>query len=265
MIGAGIVGTSLADELTARGWVHVSVVDRGPLFATGGSTSHAPGLVFQTNPSKTMTAFAVQRARASRTGGHSTRSVASKSPPPRKASPTCTARPAGQSWGIEGRLRTPAECVGLHPMIDRDRVLGGFHTPADGLTKALRAAEAQARRAESKGATLRPHTEVLGIVDNGRRVTGVRTPTASSTPTSWCAPRGSGARSSPARSGWFFRWCPWRISTRARDRSPISSGGKPVPFAESAVRATLRLNFRPGRTLDAVNPRRVAQCASRRR
>src|SRR6188472_1109903 len=58
VIGAGIVGTSLADELTARGWTDVTVVDRGPLFATGGSTSHAPGLVFQTNPSKTMTAFA---------------------------------------------------------------------------------------------------------------------------------------------------------------------------------------------------------------
>src|SRR6185437_2046471 len=58
VIGAGIVGTSLADELTARGYTDVTVLDRGPLFTTGGSTSHAPGLVFQTNPSKTMTAFA---------------------------------------------------------------------------------------------------------------------------------------------------------------------------------------------------------------
>ena len=46
VIGAGIVGTSMADELTARGVTDVTVVDRGPLFATGGSTSHAPGLVF---------------------------------------------------------------------------------------------------------------------------------------------------------------------------------------------------------------------------
>ena len=58
IVGAGIVGTSLADELTARGWTDVTVVDRGPLFATGGSSSHAPGLVFQTNPSKTMSTFA---------------------------------------------------------------------------------------------------------------------------------------------------------------------------------------------------------------
>ena len=58
VIGAGVVGAALADELTARGWTDLTVLDRGPLFATGGSSSHAPGLVFQTNPSKTMTEFA---------------------------------------------------------------------------------------------------------------------------------------------------------------------------------------------------------------
>ena len=58
VVGAGIVGTSIADELTARGCTDVTVLDQGPLFATGGSTSHAPGLVFQTNGSKTMTEFA---------------------------------------------------------------------------------------------------------------------------------------------------------------------------------------------------------------
>src|SRR5882762_7750926 len=58
IIGAGIVGANLADELTARGWDRVTVLDQGPLPLTGGSTSHAPGLVFQTNASKTMTEFA---------------------------------------------------------------------------------------------------------------------------------------------------------------------------------------------------------------
>ena len=58
IIGAGIVGANLADELTARGWDRVTVVDQGPLPLTGGSTSHAPGLVFQTNSAKTMTEFA---------------------------------------------------------------------------------------------------------------------------------------------------------------------------------------------------------------
>ena len=34
------------------------LVDQGPLWETGGSTSHAPGLVFQHNASRTMTRFA---------------------------------------------------------------------------------------------------------------------------------------------------------------------------------------------------------------
>ena len=42
IIGAGIVGTNLADELTTRGWDRVTVLDRGPLPLTGGSSSHAP-------------------------------------------------------------------------------------------------------------------------------------------------------------------------------------------------------------------------------
>ncbi len=31
IIGGGIVGASLADEITARGWTDVTVVDGGPL------------------------------------------------------------------------------------------------------------------------------------------------------------------------------------------------------------------------------------------
>ncbi|AFM17838.1 glycine cleavage system T protein (aminomethyltransferase) [Mycolicibacterium chubuense NBB4] len=181
VIGAGIVGTSLADELTARGWTDVTVVDRGPLFATGGSTSHAPGLVFQTNPSKTMSAFArytVEKFTAlDHPEGWSFNPVGGlevATTPERWAD---LHRKAGwaQAWGIDGRLLTPSECRRLHPLVDERRILGGFHTPTDGLANALRAAEAQARRAEARGATLRPHTEVLGIVDDGARVTGVRT------------------------------------------------------------------------------------------
>src|SRR3954467_6520166 len=58
IVGAGIVGASLAYHLTREGWTDVVIVDQGPLWETGGSTSHAPGLVFQLNPSHTMTQLA---------------------------------------------------------------------------------------------------------------------------------------------------------------------------------------------------------------
>ena len=54
IIGAGIVGCSTAYHLALLGWSDIVVIEQGPIFETGGSTSHAPGLVFQTNPSKTM-------------------------------------------------------------------------------------------------------------------------------------------------------------------------------------------------------------------
>ncbi len=58
VVGAGIVGCAVADHLTSMGWRDVVVLEQGPLFEAGGSTSHAPGLMFQTNPSKTMTDLA---------------------------------------------------------------------------------------------------------------------------------------------------------------------------------------------------------------
>ena len=58
IIGAGIVGASTAYFLAREGCTDVVVLDQGPLFETGGSTSHAPGGVFQVNHSKTMSEFA---------------------------------------------------------------------------------------------------------------------------------------------------------------------------------------------------------------
>ena len=54
VIGAGIVGASAAYHLAELGEPDVLVLDQGPLFETGGSTTHAPGLAFQTNGSRMM-------------------------------------------------------------------------------------------------------------------------------------------------------------------------------------------------------------------
>jgi glycine/D-amino acid oxidase-like deaminating enzyme len=58
LVGAGIVGCALADELTERGYTDVTVLDQAQGFAAGGSSSHAPGLVLQTNGCRSITAFA---------------------------------------------------------------------------------------------------------------------------------------------------------------------------------------------------------------
>lgn len=176
IIGAGIVGTSLADELTARGCTDVTVLDRGTMFTTGGSTSHAPGLVFQTNGSKTMTEFArytvekfVGLGAFNQVGGLEVATT--------DARLTELHRRLGwaRSWGVEGRLLEPDECKALHPLLDVDRVLGGFHTPTDGLAKAVVAATAQAERAAARGARFLGNHEVVEVLERGGRVVGVRT------------------------------------------------------------------------------------------
>ncbi|MGY1617374.1 FAD-dependent oxidoreductase [Geodermatophilus sp. SYSU D00691] len=182
IIGAGIVGANLADELTVRGWDRVTVLDQGPLPLTGGSTSHAPGLVFQTNASKTMTAFAsytVEKLLSldvdgawcfNQVGGLEVATTPERLADLRRKQGWAT------SWGVDAEVIGPEECVRLHPLVDRERVLGGLHIPTDGLAKATRTVVALARRAQARGARFQGSTRVTGIEQAGGRVTGVRTP-----------------------------------------------------------------------------------------
>ncbi|MDA2805273.1 GcvT family protein [Nocardiopsis suaedae] len=182
IIGAGIVGANLADELTERGWDRVTVLDQGPLPLTGGSTSHAPGLVYQTGPSKTMTGFAsytVDKFTGLEADGgwcfNQVGGLEIATTPERLAD---LHRKAGwaASWGVPGEVVGAEECAKLHPLLDPDRILGGFHTPTDGLAKASRVVEVLARRAEARGAVFQGGTRVVGIRQSGGRVTGVETP-----------------------------------------------------------------------------------------
>ena len=181
IIGAGIVGANLADELTARGWDQVTVVDQGPLPLTGGSTSHAPGLVFQTNASKTMAEFARYTVEKfvgmdldgewcfNQLGGLEVATT------PERLAELHRRQGWATSWGIEGTVLEPAECVRLHPLVDKSQILGGLYVPTDGLAKASRVVVAAARRAQARGAEFRGSTKVTGIEQSGGRVTGVAT------------------------------------------------------------------------------------------
>ncbi|MEV0900830.1 FAD-dependent oxidoreductase [Actinoplanes sp. NPDC049802] len=181
IIGAGVVGSALADELTERGWTDVTVVDQGPLFTPGGSSSHAPGLVFQTNPSKTMTelaAFTVGKLSGLTLDGRwCFRQVGGLEVATTEARLHDLERRHGlaTSWGVESALLDPAECAAVHPLLDPARILGGFHVPTDGLAHAVRAVQAQARRAIGRGARFLGGHTVTGVGQRGGRVTGVET------------------------------------------------------------------------------------------
>ncbi|MFJ9103202.1 FAD-dependent oxidoreductase [Streptomyces sp. NPDC102405] len=181
IIGAGVVGAALADEISARGWTEVTVVDQGPLPATGGSSSHAPGLVFQANSSKTMTELArytVEKFCSLDVDGQPCflqvggLEVATT---PERVTELHRRQGWLTSWGVESRIVTADECVDMHPLVDRDRILAGLHIPTDGLAKAVLAVEAQIRRATERGVTFLARHEVLDVLQADGEVTGVRT------------------------------------------------------------------------------------------
>ncbi|QJY50090.1 GcvT family protein [Pseudonocardia broussonetiae] len=176
VIGAGVVGAAVADELTARGWTDVTVLDRGELPLPGGSSSHAPGLVFQTNPSRTMAGFARYTVeKMTELGAFTAVGGLEVATTPERLLDLRRRHGLAQSWGIDSRLVDADECAALHPLLPAGNVLGGFHTPTDGLANAPAAVAAQLARAADRGARVLGGHRVLEILTERGRVTGVRT------------------------------------------------------------------------------------------
>src|SRR5438067_4982498 len=63
VIGAGIVGNSVAYHLTQLGVTDITLVDKGPLPNPGGSTGHASNFIFPVDHSKEMTSLTLESMR----------------------------------------------------------------------------------------------------------------------------------------------------------------------------------------------------------
>ncbi|MEU6131782.1 FAD-dependent oxidoreductase [Saccharopolyspora sp. NPDC047091] len=181
IVGAGIVGCSAAYHLARAGITDVLVVDQGPLFATGGSSSHAPGLVFQTNASELLTrlaAYTVERFGAAELDGepcfHQVGGIEVATTAERWAD-LQRKRGLAAAWGVPAELVGPREVADRIPQVDASRIRGGLHVPGDGVAKPVRAAAAMARAAEGLGVRFQGRTEVTGFDVTGGRVRSVRT------------------------------------------------------------------------------------------
>ncbi len=175
IVGGGIAGASVAYHLAQQGWDDLVLIDRGPLWRTGGSTSHAPGLVFQHNPSRTMTRLAgwtvellVEHGAYHPVGGIELATTEERWAELDRR----WARARG--YGLDARLLTPAEVAELIPLIDPGLLLGGLHVAGDGIAKAVDAAAALGAAA---GDALRMFElcDATGLLVEGGRVVGVET------------------------------------------------------------------------------------------
>jgi glycine cleavage system aminomethyltransferase T/glycine/D-amino acid oxidase-like deaminating enzyme len=181
VIGAGIVGCSAAYFLTRFGWNDVTVLDHGPLFQVLGSTSHAPGLVFQTNPSRTVCHLAKTSVELYRQlevdDGPCFYPVGSIEVACSSARDRELKRRFGfaTSWGLPARLITPQEARELVPILDQNRILCAYHVPSDGIAKAVRVLRALVREGQNAGARFLANTGVTAIETKHGRVKAVVT------------------------------------------------------------------------------------------
>jgi glycine cleavage system aminomethyltransferase T/glycine/D-amino acid oxidase-like deaminating enzyme len=178
VIGAGIVGNSVAYHLARLGWRDIVQLDKGPLPNPGGSTGHASNFIFLVDHSKEMTEITLDSVRQYKELGVFTESGGIEvARTPERMEELKRRMASAKSWGIEpAELLSPSEVKELVPFIDENVLLGGFHCPGIGVVDSLRAGTLMREEAERLGAiTISAKTEVRGIDVAGGRVRGVRT------------------------------------------------------------------------------------------
>ncbi|HET7168132.1 MAG TPA: FAD-dependent oxidoreductase [Candidatus Limnocylindrales bacterium] len=177
VIGAGIVGNSMAYHLARLGWRDIVLLDKGPLPNPGGSTGHASNFIFPTDHSKEMTALTLDSVAQYQEMGVFTRSGGIEvARTPERMEELKRRMASSRSWGIESELLDPAAVKALVPYLDETVILGGFHTPDVGVVDSLRAGTIMRERAQELGAlTISASTEVTAIDVVDGRVTRVRT------------------------------------------------------------------------------------------
>jgi glycine cleavage system aminomethyltransferase T/glycine/D-amino acid oxidase-like deaminating enzyme len=178
IIGAGIVGNSLAHHLARLGWRDLVLVDKGPMPNPGGSTGHASNFIFPIEYSKMMMELTADSTAQYKELGVHTQSggieVARTEARMQELRRRCS---AAKAWGIPVQLISPAEVAKLVPYLDESVILGGAHFPTVGVVDSLRAGTLMRENATALGALrVLAGAEVLGIdTGSGGRVAAVRT------------------------------------------------------------------------------------------
>jgi glycine cleavage system aminomethyltransferase T/glycine/D-amino acid oxidase-like deaminating enzyme len=179
IIGAGIVGNSLACHLARLGWRDLILVDKGPMPNPGGSTGHASNFIFPVDYSKMMTQLTDDSTRQykelgvfTESGGIEIARTDNRRQELRRRASAATA------WGVPYRMLSPEEVQELVPYVDTEFVMEGLYFPTVGVVDSLRAGTLMREEAQSSGALqVLANTEILGIdlSEDLKRVRAVRT------------------------------------------------------------------------------------------
>jgi glycine cleavage system aminomethyltransferase T/glycine/D-amino acid oxidase-like deaminating enzyme len=178
VVGAGIVGSSLAYHLAELGWTELVLLDKGPLPNPGGSTGHASNFIFPVDHSKEMTQLTLESVRQYRDAGVFTQSGGIEvARTPERMQELQRRVSSAKAWGIDDvSIITPAQVKELVPFVDESVIVGGFYSPTVGIVDSLRFGTLMRERAQEQGAlSVFANTEVLGIDVEAGRITGIST------------------------------------------------------------------------------------------
>ena len=181
VIGAGIVGCSVAYHLAKMGWKDVVVLERSAIVS--GTTAHSAGLVTQLRHTRALTdisRYGVQLYQELKdetgldTGFRQTGSIS-------------VARTQGRmdelrrmismakSFGVEMNEIDLDEAKKLWPLLSTEGLVGAVHLPYDGETVPDSTANALATGATRRGVQIIENTPVNNILTSGGAVSGVST------------------------------------------------------------------------------------------
>ena len=140
IIGAGIVGNSVAYHLAKLGWKDMVMIDKGPLPNPGGSTGHASNFIFPLDHSKVMTQLTLDSmAQYKELGVFRESGGIELARKPERMEELKRRMASAKAWGIEASLVSPDEVKKLFPWINTDAIIGGFYSPTVGVVDSLRA------------------------------------------------------------------------------------------------------------------------------
>jgi glycine cleavage system aminomethyltransferase T/glycine/D-amino acid oxidase-like deaminating enzyme len=171
VIGAGVVGNSVAYHLARMGRDDIVLMDKGPLPDPGGSTGHASNFLMPVEHSREITRLtrdSIEQYREMDTftesGGIELARTAERMEELKRR------LQSARAWGEPAELLDPEEVAELVPYVNTDVIEGGFYSKGAGTCDPLRAGEVMRARAEeyADGFHVAPNTEVLDIhVEDG--------------------------------------------------------------------------------------------------
>jgi len=163
IIGAGIVGNSLAYHLAEMGRDDILLIDKGPLPDPGGSTGHASNFLMPVEHSKEMTHLtrrSIEQYKDMDTFENSEGIEVARTK--ERMAELDRRVQSAKSWGEPGELLTPEEVKERVPYINEDIIRGGFLSEGAGTCDPLRAGDVMRERAGDALETS-PNTEVLDL------------------------------------------------------------------------------------------------------